>query len=187
MTQRNSQFEGRSSTTQAVFNDNGTALNYSDSFRLDFDAESLINELRYDLSGDTSATAVDVASQNANGHRSTTISTQLTTVESAQGLANSKLVTFADPIPTVSPLQVGNTRSLSEWQTLLSLEVLDQIEITRSSPVGSPFVERLLINEIVHNITVDDWSMQITGSARYTGVLILDDDAYGLLDEFVLG
>jgi hypothetical protein len=108
-------------------------------------------------------------------------------VASAQELANTKLTVFADPIPTVSPLEVGITRNLSEWQTLLNLEVLDQIEITRSSPVGSPFFERLLVNEIVHSISTEDWSMQVTGSARYTGVLILDDPVLGLLDKFVLG
>jgi hypothetical protein len=187
MTQRDSQFAGRSSTTQAVFKDDGTALDYANNFSLGFDADTLVNELRYELSGDTTATASDVVSQNAYGFQSSSITTQLATVASAQELANTKLTVFADPIPTVSPLEVGITRNLSEWQTLLNLEVLDQIEITRSSPVGSPFFERLLVNEIVHSISTEDWSMQITGSARYTGVLILDDAVYGLLDEFVLG
>ena len=187
MTQRDSQFAGRSSTTQAFFKDDGTALDYANNFSLGFDADTLVNELRYELSGDTTATASDVVSQNAYGFQSSSITTQLATVASAQELANTKLTVFADPIPTVSPLEVGITRNLSEWQTLLNLEVLDQIEITRSSPVGSPFFERLLVNEIVHSISTEDWSMQVTGSARYTGVLILDDAVLGLLDKFVLG
>jgi hypothetical protein len=186
-TERGSQFKGRSSTTQAVFKDDGTALDYADNFNLGFDADSIVNELQVQITGGGNVVASDVSSQTAYGRTSQTINTQLASLDSAQDLANSKLVIFADPIPTVSPLEVGTTRSLTEWQTLLSLEVLDQIEITRSSPVGSPFFERLLVNEIVHSISTEDWSMQVTGSARYTGVLILDDPVLGLLDKFVLG
>ena len=76
----------------------------------------------------------------------------------------------------MSPLQVGKTRKQADWQTLLSLEVLDQIEVTRTPVTGSVFSDRLLINEISHTITPDDWDMTITGSARYSEWFTIDTD-----------
>lgn len=176
MTVRNSQLQGRSATTQAVFKDDGSALKYAGSFNVRFDADGIINDLRLSVSGGLNVNASDINSQSNYGKQSQGLDTYLSTIADAQALADSKVAVFGDPVPTVSPFEVGITRSQSDWQTLLGLEVLDQVEITRTPTSGSVFSDRLLINEIVHSITPGDWSMVITGSARYSEWFTIDID-----------
>lgn len=176
MTERNSQLKGRSATTQAYFKDDGSAMKYAGNFTIRFDADSVVNDLRYSVTGGLDVNASDSNSQSAYGKQSYSVDTYLSTVSDAQSLANSRLAIFDTPVPQVSPLEVGITRSLSQWQTLLSLELLDQIEVTRTPSVGSAFSDRLLINEISHSITPEDWSMSIVGSARYSEWFTIDVD-----------
>lgn len=175
-TERNSQLKGRSATTQAYFKDDGTALKYAGNFTLRYDADSVVNDLRYEITGDAFITATDATSVSAYGQASKNISTQLSTATDAQSLANSRLAIFDTPVPQVSPLEVGITRSASDWQNLLSLELLDQIEVTRTPKTGSVFSDRLLVNEITHSINPNEWSMQITGSARFSEWFTIDID-----------
>lgn len=176
MTVRNSQLTGRSATTQAIFKDDGTNLKYAGDFNLRFDADSVVNDLRLSVTGGLDVNASDSNSQSTYGKQSQSVDTYLSTIADAQSLANSRLAIFDTPIPQVSPLEVGITRSLSQWQTLLSLELLDQIEVTRTPSVGSVFSDRLLVNEISHSITPEDWSMSIVGSARYSEWFTIDID-----------
>lgn len=176
LTNRNSQLKGRSAATQASFKDDGTGLKYADNFSLDYDADSIVNDLRLTITGGAEIIGTDSASQALVGRKSQSLNTQLSTVADAQTLADTKVAIFGDPIPTVSPLQVGKTRKQADWQTLLSLEVLDQIEVTRTPTSGSVFSDRLLINEISHSISPDDWDMTITGSARYSEWFTIDTD-----------
>jgi hypothetical protein len=176
-TERDSQLKGRSAVTQAVFKDVGDGLKYSGNFSIRFDADNMINSVTYDITGDFSITKENNDSIDTYSKINKTINTQIANVDNAQPLVNSRLAIFDTPIPQVSPLQVGITRSLSQWQTLLSLEVLDQIEVTRTPKMGSVFSDRLLVNEIVHSITPAEWSMQITGSARYSEWFTIDIDS----------
>lgn len=176
LTNRNSQLKGRSATTQATFKEDGTALEYADTFSLGYDADSIVNDLRVSITGDAQVLATDTASLALYGRKTQSLETQLATVADAQVLGDSKVAIFGDPIPTVSPLQVGTTRVAADWQSLLALELLDQIEVTRTPTTGTVFSDRLLINEISHTINLDSWSMSITGSARYSEWFTIDVD-----------
>jgi hypothetical protein len=169
---------------QATFSDAaGTALPYGPTLDVEWDADGIINDLSLTFTGGGNVTASDSTSISANGKRSQTISTQLTGPTGAgspQDLADLRVEYFRHVIPRVSPLDVGMTRDLTDWQTLLSLELMDAFAVQRTPSVGSALDFRLQVQAIDHQIVPGDWRMRVTGSARYSNWFTADvDDADG--------
>jgi hypothetical protein len=176
LTQRGSQNTAtRSVTTQAEFRDDGTGLKYGTEVSIQYDADSILNEITLNAS-DGTVEVRDDASIAAYSKQSTSISTQLSTKADGTTLANFRLATFADPVPAVSPLLVSVTRSAADWKDLLDLELLDQFTFTRTPSVGNAVEVRMLVNSIEHQITPGDWQMRLTGSARYAEFFTADLD-----------
>jgi len=169
---------------QATFSDAaGTALPYGPTLDVEWDADGIINDLSLTFTGGGNVTASDATSISANGKRSQTISTQLTGPTGAgspQDLADLRVEYFRHVIPRVSPLDVGMTRDLTDWQTLLALELMDAFAVQRTPSVGSALDFRLQVQAIDHQIVPGDWRMRVTGSARYSNWFTADvDDADG--------
>ena len=166
---------------QATFSDAaGTALPYGPTLDVEWDADGIINDLSLTFTGGGNVTASDATSISANGKRSQTISTQLTGPTGAgspQDLADLRVEYFRHVIPRVSPLDVGMTRDLTDWQTLLALELMDAFAVQRTPSVGSALDFRLQVQNIEHQIVPGDWRMRVTGSARYANWFTADVDS----------
>ena len=176
MTARNTQnTAARSVTTQAAFTDTGASLKYGTTLTIAYDADSIRNEFTYTAS-DGTISVEDATSIATYSKNSASITTQLSSKTDATTLANLKLSYFDAPVPAVSPLLVSVTRSTTDWQDLLDLELLDQITVTRTPSTGNAVEVRMLVNAVQHDITPGDWNMTVTGSARYSNWFTVDTD-----------
>lgn len=168
-------------TPQVTFSDQaGTALlPFGPSLDVEYNADDIINDLSVTFTGGGSIVVSDTDSINENGKRSATITTSLTGPTGAgspQDLAANRLEYFRHVIPKVSPLDVGMTRRLTDWQRILDLELMDCFSVQRTPSVGSALDFRLLVQAIEHQIIPGDWRVRITGSARYSNWFTTDVD-----------
>ncbi len=168
-------------TPQVTFSDQaGTALlPFGPSLDVEYNADDIINDLSVSFTGGGSIVVTDTTSISANGKRSATITTNLTGPTGAgspQDLAANRLEYFRHVIPKVSPVDVGMTRRLTDWQRLLDLELMDCFSVQRTPSVGSALDFRLQVQVIEHQIVQGDWRMRLTGSARYSNWFTADVD-----------
>ena len=168
-------------TPQVTFSDQaGTALlPFGPSLDVEYNADDIINDLSVSFTGGGSIVVTDSTSISANGKRSATITTNLTGPTGAgspQDLAANRLEYFRYVIPKVSPVDVGMTRRLTDWQRLLDLELMDCFSVQRTPSVGSALDFRLQVQVIEHQIVQGDWRMRLTGSARYSNWFTADVD-----------
>lgn len=167
---------------QVTFSDQaGTALlPFGPSLDVEYNADDIINDLSVSFTGGGSIVVTDTTSISANGKRSATITTNLTGPTGAgspQDLAANRLEYFRHVIPKVSPVDVGMTRRLTDWQRLLDLELMDCFSVQRTPSVGSALDFRLQVQVIEHQIVQGDWRMRLTGSARYSNWFTADVDS----------
>lgn len=169
-------------TPQVTFSDQaGTALlPFGPSLDVEYNADDIINDLSVTFTGGGSIVVSDEDSIEENGKRSATITTSLTGPTGAgspQDLADTRLEYFRHVIPKVSPLDVGMTRRLTDWQRILDLELMDCFSVQRTPSVGSVLDFRLLVQQIEHQVVPGDWRVRITGSARYSNWFTADVDS----------
>ncbi len=168
-------------TPQVTFSDQaGTALlPFGPSLDVEYNADDIINDLSVTFTGGGSIVVTDTDSINENGKQSATITTSLTGPTGAgspQDLAENRLEYFRHVIPKVSPLDVGMTRRLTDWQRILDLELMDCFSVQRTPSVGSALDFRLLVQTIEHQVVPGDHRVRITGSARYSNWFTADVD-----------
>jgi hypothetical protein len=177
----------RSTTSQATFTDDGTALKYGTEIEIQYDADSLKNDVTVTYSGNGEVNVYSDAVISVYGGSSTTIETQLADPTSANQLALMELGVEGVLIPRVSPIDVSVNTGATDWQTILSLELLDRITLKRTPSVGNQFSRDALINSIDHAIVPGVWQTTLGMSMRYTSPFTLDDDILGTLDFNYLG
>jgi hypothetical protein len=172
----------KSSTVQAAFSDAGGAtLKYGKELTLDYDADNIRNSVTVNFTsgylGANNYIANNTTSTASVGKVSDTIDTYLPDLTAATTLADFQLAIGAALKPRVSPLEVGVTSQTADWQTLLGLELLERITVTRTPTTGNAITQTMLINSIDHTIRPGVWETTITGSTRYTGWFTLDVSA----------
>jgi hypothetical protein len=188
MTNRTDVFNApRSSTPQATITDSGAGLGYGTELQIDYDADSLSNDVTVTFSGNGEVNAYSDAVIEAYGAAATTIETQLADPTSASQLATRQLGVQGSLVPRISPIDLSVNTSQTDWQTILGLELLDRVTFKRTPTVGNQFSREALVNAIEHTIEPGSWSTSVQLSMRYTSPLILDDDVLGTLDFNYLG
>jgi hypothetical protein len=160
--------------TAATFTDTGASLPYGQELEMSYDADSIRNEVRVQYASGGEYVSTNTASITANGKSTNTLNTYLSTTVDAQSLADAQAGTGGTIVPVFSALEVSNTTSSANWATLLSLELLSKISLTRTPTSGIPITKTLLVDSIEHNITPSKWETHIHGSARFTGWFVID-------------
>lgn len=163
-----------SSTSAATFTDTGTNNPYGGELDVQIDADNISNDITVTFSNGGNVRTTSATSQTANGVASATIDTYLSSVDEATTLAEFESTIRATVKPQVSAIEVSTTSSSAHWATILALELLSPITITRTPSTGSVFTQKMLINSITHDITPNAWTTMIEGSARYVGWFVLD-------------
>lgn len=172
MTSRNSIFSGSSVTSQATLGDTGITV--EPILRYRFDDDSIINDLSVNYTGDGTITVQDATSISTYGQASGSVATYLSSVDQAEDLAE-LIVGFSDlPKIALDPFRVNVTGVLTDWQTILDLELLDRITVIIEQRTGADITTAQLIQAISHDITPGEWRTTITGSTRFTNPFILD-------------
>lgn len=166
-----------SSTSAATFTDTGTNNPYGGELDVQIDADNISNDITVTFSNGGNVRTTSTTSQTANGVASASIDTYLSSVDQATTLAEFESTVRAAVKPQVSAIEVSATSSSAHWATILALELLSPITITRTPATGSAFTQKMIINSITHDITPNAWKTMIEGSARYVGFFVLDQSA----------
>ena len=162
-------------TPSVVFKDDGTGFGYSGSVEMWYDGDNLRNDVVVQYGGNASSQVsglYDATSIQDNGRHTLTIDAQSSTSAEADELARFWLRYGVQNPPSISPLEVGVSATLAQWQTLLDLELLDRVTFKRTPSEGSAFQRDLLINSIELSMAPKQWGMKISGSSRFTTSII---------------
>ena len=182
MTPRFGNFAGRSATSQATFTDSGAGLRYGPELLIEYDADSLKNDITVQISGDGEANVYNDANITEYGGAATTIETYLPDIAAGTALATAKSGVYGTLVPRISPIDVSVNTTQADWQTILGLELLDRVTFKRTPTVGNQFDRDALIQGIDHQIEPGVWRTQLTLSMRYTSPLIVGDSVRGRVD-----
>lgn len=147
---------------------------YSDTFEIQYDADSIRNVVNLQFAGGGEVISTNNASVTAYGRADEQMNTLLSDITQAQSLADLESTVSAVLKPAISPIEVGRTRQDSDWSTILGLDVLNRIEVTREPSTGSIIIQTMLVNQITYDLTPSDWRVTVTGSARLTGWFTAD-------------
>lgn len=182
MTPRFGNFSGRSATPQATITDSGAGLKYGPELLIEYDADSLKNDITVTYSGDGEANVFTDANITEYGGAGTTIETYLVDSAAATALATARAGVYGALVPRISPIDVSVNTAAADWQTILGLELLDRVTFKRTPSVGNAFERDALIQGIDHQIEPGVWRTQLTLSMRYTSPLIVEDPVRGRVD-----
>jgi hypothetical protein len=160
--------------TAATFTDTGSSLSYGTEISIDFSGDDIINTVTVAFSGGATTTATASSSVTTNGRAQSTVDTYISTVEQAVSLASLLATTQSVVKARFSPFDVSTNTSDASWQTILGLELLSKISLTRTPSTGTAISSFLLVDSIEHQITPSQWDTQLTGSAQNTGWFVLD-------------
>jgi hypothetical protein len=161
-------------TTAATFTDTGSNLSYGTDLSVDYSADQIANRISVQYSGGATATISNSTSTAAYGVVEKTIDSQISTVAQATDLATTQSLTQGVVKPRFSTFSVSSNTADASWQTILGLELLSKISLTRTPSSGSAISSILLVDNISHQITPLNWQTSLTASAQNAGWFVLD-------------
>ena len=165
-------------TTAAALNDNGGAgLTYGTSLSIYADSDNSQNDITVSFSSGGQIRGTNSTAITATGNKSGSYETALSTNDQAKALLDYHLSIDAAIVPQISPLEVSTNTSDASWATILGLELLSKITLTRTPSTGSAFTTTLLVQSIEHEIKEKEWVSRLTGTARYNNWFVLDTSA----------
>ena len=161
-------------SSAATFDDTGTNLKYGTNLEIEYNADTVRNSITLNYSGGNTYQTENLTSVTDIGRAEFSVDTDVSTYDQAASLAAFYVGTGAALKPQVSAIDVSPNTANSAWATILGLELLDKITVTRTPSTGSVFTQGLCINQIQHDITPNQWKTTILGSGRYVGWFVLD-------------
>jgi hypothetical protein len=179
LTNRSTAAANGAGTSSANFVDVGVGLPYGPSLAININADEIINRLDVTFSGGGEITSEITTSVTANGVAETSLDTYLATKQDAIDFAAHQVGTFSQPVPQFSALEVSVTQDLTQWATILGLELLDKISLTVTPKTGAPITRPLIVNSVNHDITPGQWTTTVQGSARYIGWFVTNRSLIG--------
>jgi len=150
------------------------SIGYEPQVSIEYSGDNLRNVYQVDFTGGGTWTETNAASVTAYGRNTTSLQTQLSTIDQAQTLAAYEVAVSGTLLSDTSPVKVGVAGVTADWTTLLGLELFEKYTISVNPSTGSTFTQTQLINQITHSIVPGKYEMTIDGSARYCAWFILD-------------
>jgi hypothetical protein len=155
----------KSITSQATLST--ASIGYEPQVSIEYSGDNIRNVYQVDFTGGGTWTASNATSVTAYGRNTTTLQTQLSTIDQAQTLAAYEANVGGQLLSDTSPVKVGVAGVTADWTTLLGLELFERYTLTINPATGSAFTQQQLINQISHSIVPGKYEMTIDGSARY--------------------
>lgn len=172
MTNRTWYLGTTAATSQASFGNGGipigTTMNYA------WNADTIRNALNMKWSGDTTVNVVNTSSATNYGTKQNNYETQLSTASDTQTLGTILTNFGALPRLVMSAIELNQALSLTQWATVLGLDLLQRITVTVPEKVGSNLSQQQIIQQVEHTITPGTWETTILGSSRWSSVFVLD-------------
>ena len=170
--------QGSSGTsTAATFTDTGANLSYGTELSIDYSGDEIINTVTVGFSGGGTTTSTASSSVTTNGRAQSTVDTYISTVSQASDLATLLSLTQSVVKPRFSSFDISSNTSDASWQTILGLELLSKISLTRTPSSGTAISSVLLVDSIEHQIKPLQWDTRLIGSAQNAGWFVLDSSA----------
>jgi hypothetical protein len=185
MTNRSAAAANGAGTAAANFVDTGTGIRYGRSLGININADELINRSDVVFAGGGQITQENTDSVTAYGVKEKSSDTYLATKQDAIDFAQFEVKIFGQPIPQFTALEVSVTQDLTQWATILNLELLDKITLTLTPKTGAAITQPLIVNSITHDITPGQWVSTVQGSARYIGWFVIGRSLIGGPDVLV--
>lgn len=152
-----------------------TEIGYSDDIEIRYDADSLRNRITVEYTGGGRVNQETEANVEDYGIAEISISTDLSDPEEASDLATYRLGVYSPLRPTVSEISIKAGLIQDQWDLILGTELLEMFEFIRTPKSGGTvFSQKMLINQIRHEIGPERWSIGLLGSKRYVGWFALD-------------
>jgi len=175
--------------TTTVFADDGSGIPFTN-IDASYGAEELRNRVSVSRLNGGTATAVGTASVAAYGAIDYEIrDTLLSTDTQAQTLADLILTRYEEPLLRIDGIEVIlDTLTETEIADVLDLELgaLVQVKYTPSG-IGDTIDQFVRLDQIEHNITVNQHRVRLSFSQGETPALVLDSALFGILDTNTLG
>ena len=166
LTDRNYVFTNTKSITSQATLATGS-IGYEPQISIEYSGDNLRNVYQVDFTAGGTWTATNTASVTAYGRNTTSLQTQLSTIDQAQTLAAYEANIGGQLLSDTTPVKVGVAGVTADWTTLLGLELFERYTLTINPSTGSSFTQDQLINQISHRIVPGKYEMTIDGSARY--------------------
>lgn len=166
LTDRNYVFTNTKSITSQATLATGS-IGYEPQISIEYSGDNLRNVYQVDFTGGGTWTASNAASVTAYGRNTTSLQTQLSTIDQAQTLAAYEAKIGGQLLSDTTPVKVGVAGVTADWTTLLGLELFERYTLTINPATGSAFTQDQLINQIRHSIVPGKYEMTLDGSARY--------------------
>lgn len=173
---------------------NVTTFGYQN-IKIDYDRDLIYNDIRGTrLNGTNVTSASDSTSISNYFDRTLSLDGVLNVSDNdALNLAENLLLKYKNPIIRYEPLVLLPGNNSTFWQTLLSIDLINAVSVSRTPPAGgqpiSNIVQIIGISiEIPQGpMTNTKWTLSIDPTSSYTRSFILDDTTYGTLDFNSLG
>jgi hypothetical protein len=185
MTNRSAAAANGAGTAAANFVDTGTGIRYGRSLGININADELVNRIDVVFAGGGQISRDNTPSVTAYGVKEKSSDTYLATKQDAIDFAQFEVQIFGQPIPQFTALEVSVTQDLTQWATILNLELLDKITLTLTPKTGAAITQPLIVNSITHDITPARWVSTVQGSARYIGWFVIGRSLIGGPDVLV--
>lgn len=175
-------------TSQRTFGDGSGELPYTD-LSFVYNDQLIRNRVSIGRENGATATVNDATSQGQFFIRAESISGLINDNDDRMtDLANVRLATYAQPSMRIQSLALTPRASTSIYTGLIGDEIGTRVTVKRRPQgVGSVISKQLLIEGVSHDIGPRSWSSTYNLSPVPIDYLVLDDDTYGLLDNFYLG
>ncbi len=160
--------------TAATFTDTGASLSYGTEIGIEYSGDDIVNTVTVGFSNGGTTTSTASSSVTTNGRAQSTVDTYISTVTQASDLATLLSLTQSVVKPRFSSFDISSNTSDASWQTILGLELLSKISLTRTPTTGSAISSVLLVDSIEHQIKPLQWDTRLTGSAQNAGWFVLD-------------
>lgn len=174
------QEDTRGNTSQATFSDDGGAgsVKFSGQFGFKYNDQDIRNDILVTAEGVGRGRSTDLNSIAAYGHQGASLSTVLSTVQSAANMASGLGYKFGTPNWRSSQMVCYPARG-NTWATVLGLELADRItqEITPMG-VGSQIAKSMLVGRIEWVINEGDaWEFTVLGEPVPPSYFMLDSSS----------
>ena len=152
----------------------------------DFDKDLIYNNIRVSRVNGNLSVATDGVSDTTYFTRSLSLSTLTITDSAAQDFAKATLLRFKQPYFRFEPLEMFPGANLSFWQTLVTFDLLQTVNVVRNPPGGGEPISQN--GQLIHigcrgsrDVKNTVWTVQVDpglGNVFFT----LDDPTKGALD-----
>ena len=168
-----------SRVSQATYGTGGIPIGLN--IQLQYDGDSMRNVANVEMSGGGVVIDTNSSSVTTYGEAEQYVSTQVSSRDDAQQIADIVSGWGGQVYPKVSPVSVVLSPD-GTWGSTLGLDLFYRFTLAVTPKTGNTITVPMLLTRISHSATPERWVTTIEGSARWAAVFILNTSTLGGTD-----